>query len=68
MASTSLVCWSKMRIFQTGGPEGGGVLKPDEDFAEFDSGLFDKSAGLFRFNTERRAAVCDCWSVDGAVG
>lgn len=61
VASTSLVCWSKTRIFHTGGPDGVGVLNPD-----FGSFVKVESVGLLRFSRLNKAAVCDCWRVVGA--
>lgn len=63
VAKTSFVCWSKTSIFHTGGPVGGGVLKPEPVPVALEGG----STGLFKLSRANSAAVCACCSVDGAV-
>jgi hypothetical protein len=56
VARTSFVCWSRTRIFQTGGPVSGGPVMA-EDLAAGCCGSGGGWTGLLRLRRARRASV-----------
>lgn len=67
VASTSFVCWSKTRIFHTGGPDGVETFNVGALFEGADVVGLLGSTGWLRLSKANNALVCDCCSVGGAL-